>query len=601
MAEDGAASIVWEAPPSLPSSLFDVFDVSTTPSRLPLPPSLPLPCGLLQRAAVADWKRRARERAEKDRKQTAAASARSASMDALSLSLSVSTTALASLPPPDRLLAERIAEGPTSPWADAALHANGDGGAVDAVAEARRVGRKRRRATLDALQVSRVPSAPPHPPCSSGTDGRCPISRALCCASQVHLRPERAAASWAARCAAWDPLALLQPSLPLRALSAPPSAAALVSFASRVAYALLELDAEHALVTTAAERAPASFADNAARPAAAMFLTYADLSGCSERGAITEFIQWRRRSCELRARGWGMAITAPALHDDRSGAVAEASDPPPSSLWRLSSMTPLAREQSRKNFTALPSSTGVAAFVARVQVDTKGEGVQLLVGASPEPEAAEEEAAALSTRPASVLCAELLTAACAAFGLLRAGGDFCFRLRGVTERALADSPLLLSLLHVLAGTFDRLHVCRTAVRAWGVGECWLVAKAFRCAQRSGRGAAEPLAAARSPPPALPYHHALLALVHAVRADGGFDGCERWGLGTAWREDGRFRADVDAAWDAVADGERADCARLALRPATAAHAVGAFRTPNSAERALSAQRTLREAHLDTALR
>ena len=425
--------------------------------------------------------------------------------------------------------------------------------------------------------------------------------------------------------AAWDELQPLQPtSMALRLLSSssstPPSA---VSFVSRVSLSLLELDVAHSLFTSASSRAVSSFRANAALPSSAMFLSYADLSGRSERGAMTEFIQWRRRSCQLRARGWGIALPHPQLSRageaggeggaDAGGGRMDASASPSSAappLWLLSSFNPLAREQSAKNFTAFPPSTSVAAFVEAVGRATDSKGVQLVLGAAPSAAhhhqteqpltstAAERPPGhppASASSSSSVMMADLLSAVCACFGVLQVEGSFCYRLCR-TSHLLAHSPLLLSSLHLLSLTFDRLHLHRTLTRSWADDECWIIATRFRLGRAPRHLLTQPQPTShqqqqqqQQTPTASGYHTALSdALRCCVETSESAAECEQWSLGTGWQADAAFLQHIGAAVRELQRRRVGELRRLCLRPISVApssdDAVGPFRSPSRAQRA-----------------
>ena len=347
-----------------------------------------------------------------------------------------------------------------------------------------------------------------------------------------------------------------------------------------MAFALLELDGLYSAFTSAAQRSPQSFRANSQQSTSSLFLTFADVSGASEGGAVTEFVQWRRRSCELRARGWGLAIQ-PAAMEGREGAAAElspapspspASAPPPP--WRLSSFNPVAREQAAKNFSAFPPSTSTAAFVARVRVDTAGQGVAVVVGAAPALHWTEDSGGGAPRPPLlRPLLEDLAVALTAAFGVLRPGGDLVYRLSGLGCPALQRSPLLLSSLHLLTAAFTEVRLHRTAARRWGEGEGWLVAQHFRLSQRPSDAAAAPAAAAL-------YADLSRLLPRALESSGADGELGECSLGVGWQEDGVFLQSARAAFDAVLRGEEADLLRLALQPCAGVDRIAPFASPSA---------------------
>ena len=297
------------------------------------------------------------------------------------------------------------------------------------------------------------------------------------------------------RCEVWDACSALTAAVSVRllvSLCSPsfPLSVQPVSFVSRVSYCLLELDSKYELVVSSAARAPASFASNRALHASQQFLTYVELPSTGECGAVTEYVQWRRRVCELRARGWGYCHTAAA-----SDGQLTASASPAGVQWRIDRSNGVARDQSRKNFTPVTADserergraeekTGlmdIAQLRERLLKETESKGVQLLLGNAP-PQL-DWESYLPRTDPrhtdfTSASCVALLRFLCLLFGALRRGGDFAFLLTGAEE--LLMSPLLQSVLRLLARCFSlvALHRCAVSVGVYGSGEVWLVGKGF---------------------------------------------------------------------------------------------------------------------------
>ena len=285
------------------------------------------------------------------------------------------------------------------------------------------------------------------------------------------------------RCAVWDGCSALAAAIDVCLLPSLCSASFRlsskpVSFVSRLAYCLLELDAAYELIVPAAGRSPASFPSNGSLHASQQFLTYVELPSATECGSATEFVQWRRRTCELRARGWGYCHSAPA-------------EP---ATWRIDRLNAIAREQSRKNFTPVTATrsssesdtrgaSDIAQLRARLLKDTESKGVQLLLANAPPeltwlPSPSNSEPSALASADGTDSCVALVRSLCLLFGALRRGGDFAFLL--TLAEQLLSSPLVLSVLQLLTGCFSlvALQQCAVTVGLYGSGEVWLVGKGF---------------------------------------------------------------------------------------------------------------------------
>ena len=417
--------------------------------------------------------------------------------------------------------------------------------------------------------------------------------------------------------ATWNAFDLLQPGLALSMRSTPSSSfsssSSAVSFVSRASYAVLELDVAYGLLTSAQARSASSFRANAALPASAMFLAYVDLSGRSERGGLTEAIQWRRRSCQLRARGWGLALPQHPLTPlntpdaeeegarghEQSSAV-EAADG--AVWWRLPSFNPVAREQAVKNFTACPPSTSLDAFLQLVGRHTEGKGVQLVLGAAAStPQQQQPPSHAEGVRappppplplpsPSSILV-DLLSALCVCFGVLQSDGCFAYRLCRASE-LLRCSPLLLSCLHLLRRTFERIQLHRTRSRSWREDELWIVATRMRISRGGGGGGVQPglLTAA--------FVHSALreALRSCVDGPEGLVGCEQWSVGSDWQADAAFLEQVNEAVQEVQRQRLLELRLLALHPSASSECAASFRSPSAAARTAACERLLAELDL-----
>ena len=160
---------------------------------------------------------------------------------------------------------------------------------------------------------------------------------------------------------------------------------------SHVLLALSELDLLHGVVTSSRQREVDQIALALRAPPAPkeMFLTFVDLSGSE--GAASEFVLWKRRVCNLRAKGWAFDLTA-------TGAPAN---------WSAQWINATAREQA-KNFdvfhapvagaasssasastATMPhvrlramSEENVQTFMRMIDMQTKGVGVQLALAVS---------------------------------------------------------------------------------------------------------------------------------------------------------------------------------------------------------------------------
>ena len=306
------------------------------------------------------------------------------------------------------------------------------------------------------------------------------------------------------RCRVWDGCSALSTGASVR-LSASLSSASFplsvsaVSFVSAVAWCLAELDSEYGLVVPSSASSPSQFASNAFLHPSQQFATYVELPSVAECGSFTEFVQWRRRVCELRAKGWGYSFRDGAGGEPTERELPASASPSAASQWRLDRLNAIARDQSRKNFTPFnatsdSSSSGdgdgdglaaIAQLCARLLKETESKGVQLLLGNAPpqlgpplSPSPAEPTVTAVSDAHLSASCAALVRFLCVLFGSLRRGGDFAFLLTGADR--LLPSPLLQSVLRTLSGCFALLdlHQCAASVGAYGSSEVWLVGKSF---------------------------------------------------------------------------------------------------------------------------
>ena len=336
---------------------------------------------------------------------------------------------------------------------------------------------------------------------------------------QLHLG-SLAASQLSFRASVWDATSALSPSASLRqsaelsSVSFPLSTQP-VRFVSRLSLCLLELDARYELCVEGARRQPNSFAANGALHPSQHFLTYAELPARDECGAATEFVQWRRRASELRARGW-------AYCHDVAGST-------PAVDWRVERFNSIARDQARKNFTPLSvhsgatdggvdsaGESGIAQLRARLLKETEGKGVQLVLG-NARTQLDWSPSTSGGTPDASGSLAALLRCLCLVFGALRRGGDFAFLLTGAEQ--LLSSRLLHELLRALSVRFTllSLHRCAVSVGVYGSGEVWLVGKGFVAGHASDDSArlraactqlladaAEPTAAKPLPDAALPF-------------------------------------------------------------------------------------------------
>jgi len=269
-----------------------------------------------------------------------------------------------------------------------------------------------------------------------------------------------------------------------------PLAPTLSFSSSHVALSLAEVDLLHGLITSARQRDPEAVAHALRAPPKPqdMFLTFVDLSGAE--GAAAEFILWRRRIVNLRAKGWGFDLTG-------TGQPAN---------WSAHWSNATSREQS-KNFDVFhaPPRGGADAvlssmaeeniqmFMRMIDMQTKGVGVQMAVAlAHANPAAAFElEQASLSHRPQTDVQGRLLLFQVdVALRTLAKGGSLLLSLYD-THR-----PLTLSLLFLLFKCFEHVSLHQPAATSgYGGGQTLLVCRNFAHDRVAMRPSANPITAA----------------------------------------------------------------------------------------------------------
>lgn len=249
-----------------------------------------------------------------------------------------------------------------------------------------------------------------------------------------------------------------------------------VSFcSSHVSLALAELDLVHSVVTAPRQRESESIAAALRAPPKDLFLTFVDLSGAE--GAASEFVLWKRRVCNLRAKGWAFDLSA-------TGAPAN---------WSSGWLNAAAREQA-KNFDVfhaplakgdattaaatsesplhvrlrVMSEENVQLFMRMIDMQTRGAGVQLAIAtAFGSPHAAMQlHQPSLSYRPSvDALYPTLLFQVDMALRTLAKGGTMLLQLHET------HSPLALSLIHILHRCFEQCALHQTAATVgYGSGQ-----------------------------------------------------------------------------------------------------------------------------------
>ena len=474
------ADVQW-CPPArstrLPCELFELFGPTLPSDTYPahaaraaasssLPPSLvPLPCSLLAADSIASWKRAVQ------------AARQAAAVDAVILTAADSDTTASA--------AEVAHSNTRSVFINYSVDSDEAGCSIPVSTQARlQLLTQARVSSLHVPLTLRV-DYPVHRVCNQVSRvGR--LFRILVC-PQLHLS-SLSVQQLSARCEVWDACSPLSSHVHLRLLpplSSPafPLSLQSVAFVSRLSYCLLELDSEYELVVSSAARSPASFHSNSGLHASQQFLTYAELPSVDQCGSFTEFVQWRRRICELRARGWGYCHIS-----------AQANQQTEAEQWRIDRLNSIAREQSRKNFTPFTANSasggrsaavsGIDQLRSRLLKETESKGVQLLLGNAPTPLdwrshlSAADPTTTTAAAQTSVSSLALIRFLCLAFGALRRGGDFAFLVTGAEQ--LLSSPLLHSALRLLTGCFSlvALRRCAVSVGLYGSGEVWLIGKGF---------------------------------------------------------------------------------------------------------------------------
>lgn len=241
---------------------------------------------------------------------------------------------------------------------------------------------------------------------------------------------------------------------------------------SHLALSLAELDMLHSLLTSPAQRSREGVAHAATHPPPPkdMFQTFVDLSGGE--GAAAEYILWKRRVVNLRAKGWAYDLTAS----------------PAKQNWSVQWRNATAREQS-KNFDVfhpphdptasssaiadqLRSEQNIDTFQRMIDMQTRGVGVNLAIAANYAPDAASRvvHAASLSYRPnAHTLYPTLLFQVDTALRTLAQGGHLLLQLYET------HTPFTLSVIYILFQLFDHCILQQLAgTVGYGSGQ-WSVA------------------------------------------------------------------------------------------------------------------------------
>jgi hypothetical protein len=292
------------------------------------------------------------------------------------------------------------------------------------------------------------------------------------------------------RQARFDAFELLRRGSRLQPLPLTPS----LSFSSsHVFLSMAEVDLLHGLVTLPRQRDPEAIAHalRAPPPPKDMFLTFVDLSGAE--GAASEFILWRRRVVNLRAKGWGYDMSGTGLPVN----------------WSANWTNTTAREQA-KNFdvfhapmrgsdTDVPPALrtiveeNVQTFLRMIDMQTRGVGVQLALAfphANPAAATALDQAS-LAYKPRMELQGPLLLFQVdLALRTLAKGGSL---LLSVWD---THTPLTLSVLFLLFKCFEHVSLHQTAATGgYGGGQTLVICRGYAHDRMAMRPSANPITSA----------------------------------------------------------------------------------------------------------
>ena len=247
---------------------------------------------------------------------------------------------------------------------------------------------------------------------------------------------------------------------------------------SHVTLTMCELDSLHAFATTPFQRSREGVAHHLKQPPPPkeLFTTFIDLSGGE--GAASEWLLWRRRTVNLRARGWGYDLNA---------TVERAN-------WHLQWKNVVAKDQA-KNFDVfhpphqrdgntsnidllhqLIAEKNIDTFQRMIDQQTRGVGVQLAFACAYRPMSmyhTYNQASHCWTMKPEAYAPILLFQIDLTLRTLALGGTFVLQLQETT------SPFALSLLSILFELFDSCILHQLVGQfGYGSGQSILLCRGF---------------------------------------------------------------------------------------------------------------------------
>ena len=231
-----------------------------------------------------------------------------------------------------------------------------------------------------------------------------------------------------------------------------PVSSSLTFLSSHIALQMAELDTLHSLFTTPSQRSREGVAAAAAHPPPPkdMFKTVIDLSGGE--GSATEYLLWKRRVVNLRAKVWAYDLNATSAKKN----------------WRERWRNTVAIEQSKnlnvfhppcdvgssdwpRVLSQMTGEANIDAFMRAIDQETKGVGVELVIAAgyNPIPKHTAYHATSMSYRlsPETTYPVLLFQVDCALRTLAR-GGTLLLQLHET------HTPFTISLIYLLFQLFD---------------------------------------------------------------------------------------------------------------------------------------------------
>lgn len=213
--------------------------------------------------------------------------------------------------------------------------------------------------------------------------------------------------------------------------------------ASFTVESLIELDDRCQFCVTSIERTPTSFASNSRSSPRQMFLPFVDLSCSLSGAAFVEFVLWRRRSCELRAKCWAFDDSIEGATPQRWSPVAQGQI---KNIERVKTNVKSIDHDDQFVVAMMKEAERVKQICVAVQTSSRGEGVRLVTSATSNDQQHD--------------VVRFLLALSASCRVLSEGGAFVFHFVEFDSR----SAFARSVLVYLQSCFVNVSVCRTTQR-----------------------------------------------------------------------------------------------------------------------------------------